>query len=203
MITDIYKILEKYNRFDVKVNYLESLDTVIKDIENQLIHNKSVPLIECRDIMVELWQHQRTIERHNFINTETVQSFLRNLLTDTNYSFDGKYIRCSKSFVCNIIKDDTNVYMLNDSQSQRMKDLGYEITGYSFELGLLVYDLKCTGRHPNLSGDGYFCIDNYLHELPFGYDTINYINDMICQANISSSFLNDEDRNRIIEIIKK
>ena len=183
------------------IDWGNSLNSIVESIRHQLIYDSSISINKAEKMIVELLQYQRTLKLQQIIETPKFQSFIEDLLKDPSYSFDGRYIHCSKIFNCGIVKYGNQFYMLNDRQHDEFKTLGYQIDGFCVEADLHIYDVKCKGKHPNLNKNGYFCVDSCIYNMDVGLEVFYFIGDMLQNANLTDCFLDDVEKNKLLKVV--
>jgi hypothetical protein len=191
-------IFNKYNYDYSNINFDQSIDNVISDIEENLI-NSELSLLISRSLMDELWYFQRCEYKRNCDENRLIPEIEKR----PYYQFLAGHIVCNKFIQCEAIKTDFAFHILNKDQIQKLIDFGYGIKSFSFELNPIIIDIHCDGKHPNLSNSKSFCMDSDIVGSKFTLESLDIIETMLSQINLTSNFLEDEEYLKIKGVVEK
>ncbi len=197
-MNQLINIFRKYD-FDYSgISFGSNLNDIVNTIENILIRS-DLAVEYCRRLIVEIWQHQRSIELNK--NIETLKPILDDIVKLEYYNIDSGFIKYSNFIEIDAIKINSSFHLLTNHQIKKLRNIGFGITGFKFEISKTISNIVCTGKHPNLNDkSGLFCIDNNLIDIELTVSNVLMIPCMLKQINMDSVFLDPRERDKIMEI---
>jgi len=184
-----------------KINMDQDISDIVHDIE-QLIINRDVLVDNPRIVMANLWKIERQMKDSILFKTESFQSKLDDILTDSRYELCGDFIVNKQFIECTVIQSRCSTVLLNDDQKQKIAELGYGISSYKIRKGNTIREVYCEGKHPNLNDvTKQFCLDVDFLDLELTKVNLLLLEELLSQFNMESCYILHSDKNKIMEAI--
>lgn len=198
---EIHEILQKHN-FHMDPQQIQSIESAIIRVTSSVFYSKS----QCKDprlLICELQQLKRRRLIQNKIRDPEFQKHLSEILGYPGFHDSGEHVTYNMFIPPSMVAFDSDNYRVLDSESvRRLMDLGYGIKTFWIEKNDKVRNVYCTGKHPNLNPlSKSFCIGHDILDKPFSLETAVLIIDSLSCFNLSDTFLEDVQRNEIMEAI--
>jgi len=200
MNNTIENIFKEFNFNEVSIN--QPIEDIVQKTEKILLSN-NYTLEMSRKLMAKLWKYQQELQIDQLINTNKFKQILSEILEDKTFSIKDRFLISNKFIFCTSVKTEQQFQILNDNQIQKLIQLGYGITQYKLQLNTMFTDIYCRGKHPNLNlHSDSFCVDSNIKGIEVNKKNLEFVEEMISQINLTSTFLEPKERNDIMEAIK-
>ena len=181
---ELEKLL-KDNKIDYKVKIFKSdiynLDGALEFMYENMMTYHNVGSHVCREILYL----KSSIEDNQTI--ESRRDFQRQLFQNGYRVRNGKIVY-DKSIDIEIINYRGQTHFLVGNQITKIKEMGMGISKFETKFGDILYDIICTGRHPNVNPrNGSLCFDSDLKGNFLDLPLLEMVRATLCQINLDSS----------------
>lgn len=198
----LIQIFTKFNYEYYKLNFTNSLDSIIEQVYNEVLDRSYYREID-RMLISALFQLKRKEQIQQLYHDPGYSCFIKEILEDSYYTLVNDFIVCKKLLTCNAIRVDSSFYILSDSKISKISKMGFYITEYRIGISKTVKNIYCCGKHPNVDKHtGSFCLGSSLAELPLNKENLEIVEEMLTQFNLDSTFMSVKQRASILEVIE-